>query len=80
MKELINNKKRIATIIGVAALPLAAALTFNQGMTDNGGIDVELANIEALAQGEIVVEKLCMYSYGNCDYGDIIIKNGVLVK
>lgn len=52
MKECINNKKRIATIIGVTALPIAAMFNINQNWNDIGMIDVTLANIEALANPE----------------------------
>lgn len=70
MKEVTNRKKKIATIIGVAALPLAAALSINPGVGNNSTIDVNLANVQALTQGEIDPGRLCMYAYGVCEYPD----------
>lgn len=52
MKELAKSTKKVAAIIGVAALPLAAAFNINQSWSDNGEIDVTLVNVEALANTE----------------------------
>ena len=52
MKELVNKKKKIATIIGVAAIPIAAAFSVNQNWSNTGMTDITLANVEALAKGE----------------------------
>ena len=67
MKELTSRKK-IATIIGVAALPLAAAFSVSQGLDNSGEMDVNLANIQALAKGEVDAGPLCMYASGWCYY------------
>ena len=76
MKEL-TKKKKIVTIIGVTVLPLAAAFSISQGLTNNDEMGVNLANIQALAKGEVDAGPICVYAYGVCYFPDDHTERGV---
>ncbi len=46
-------KKKIFSIVGVAAFAVAVAFNINTSLSDNAEMDMTLAQIEALARNEI---------------------------
>ena len=52
--------KKILGGIAIVAIAVVAAINFSVNTKNSGLSDISLANVETLAQGEIIVEALCM--------------------
>jgi hypothetical protein len=65
-------KKRILSILFVAAIAIAAAWNYSQNQDEVALSDVALENVEALANGESTVDCIIAYCYWSpgdyCDY------------
>ncbi|WP_085537481.1 NVEALA domain-containing protein [Massilibacteroides vaginae] len=62
-------KKKLLSIVAVAAVAVAAAWGFNQSNNEVALTDVTLSNVEALAGGES--GGTCYYNYGAADCNDV---------
>ena len=61
-------KKKVFSIIGVAAFAVAVALNMNISANNNES-DLVLANVEALAQGEASLDRGCVHDpRGTCTW------------
>ena len=66
-------KKKIVSVVFVAAIAIAAGYTMKQNAEKNDFSDIELTNIEALARAElpdveVVCSKSCTDGIGQCWY------------
>jgi hypothetical protein len=53
LKKITTMKKKISSIVFVAAIAVAATWNFTQNQKEAALSDIALANVEALASGEL---------------------------
>ena len=61
-----NMTKKIFGIIIIAVVAIVAGLNYQQGKTDVKLSDLALANVEALADGEVIIGVPCAQVCQNC--------------
>jgi hypothetical protein len=59
---------RVIGVIGVAAFAVVVALNINASLKKDVAMDVTLANVEALVQGETTIT-ICLALWGQCISG-----------
>ena len=60
-------KKKIISIIGVVTFAVAVAFNINAGLSNGTDIDIMLANVEALGQGENGCQNTPGSNDGHCE-------------
>ena len=76
-------KKKLFLVIGIVAFAVAIAFNINANLSNNSEQNLALANIEALAQGELIRgDGLCMNIYVNtvCYYPDNYAVIGIWIN
>ena len=59
-------KKRVLSAAVIATVAIVAGLNYQQGKTDVKLSDLALANVEALADGEVIIGVPCAQVCQNC--------------